>query len=73
MAPEVAFSSIQFLTMPRRQQNELIYSLLSPIARSAGKLVVGIHWLTKIIILAGIRFKKDVEISRSPEGVLTYP
>jgi len=33
MAPEVAFSSIQFLTMPRRQQNELIYSLLSPIAR----------------------------------------
>ncbi len=33
MAPAVSFGSQEFLALPKGQQNELIFSLLAPLAR----------------------------------------
>ena len=60
MAPESTFSSPNFLNLPKRQQNELIYSLLYPLARSV------IVYKLNINNTSGVRYdlEKEVELLR---------
>ena len=56
MAPDSSFSSAHFLSLPKKQQNELIYSLLYPLAR-----LVAIHRY-RLDSKEAVRYDLDKEV-----------